>query len=91
MNEVKIDKSFVINLLQDEADRKMVSMIAGLSRGFGLQIVAEGVENEGSMEVLKELGVHRAQGYHIAKPMPEDEFLTWAEFYLTNLELNNSI
>jgi len=87
VNEVKIDKSFVINMMDNEDDRKMVSMIAGLSRGFGLKIVAEGVENEGSLQALKELGVHRAQGYHIAKPMPEDEFLTWADFYLTNLDL----
>ncbi|MBT8448847.1 MAG: GGDEF domain-containing phosphodiesterase, partial [Gammaproteobacteria bacterium] len=91
VNEIKIDKSFVMNLMSDDDDRKMVSMIAGLSRAFGLKIVAEGVEDEGALEMLRSLGVHRAQGYHIAKPMPEDEFLTWAEFYLTNLELNNSV
>ena len=91
VDEVKIDKSFVINMLDDESDRKMVSMIAGLSRGFGLKIVAEGVENEASLNALKSLGVHRAQGYHIAKPMPVDEFLTWADFYLTNLQLNNPV
>ena len=91
VSEIKIDKSFVINMMDNEADRKMVSMIAGLSRGFGLKIVAEGVENEASLDALRSLGVHRAQGFHISKPMPEDEFLTWAEFYLTNLELDNSV
>jgi diguanylate cyclase (GGDEF)-like protein len=91
VDEVKIDKSFVINMMDNEADRKMVSMITGLSRGFGLKIVAEGVENEASLQALKSLGVHRAQGYHIAKPMPEKEFLTWAEFYLTNLKKNNHV
>ena len=91
VNEVKIDKSFVMNMMENDADRKMVSMIAGLSRAFGLKIVAEGVENEGALTALRSLGVHRAQGYHIAKPMPESDFLTWADFYLTNLELNNNV
>lgn len=91
VDEVKIDKSFVMNMMDDDADRKMVSMIAGLSRAFGLKIVAEGVENESTLLALQSLGVHRAQGYHIAKPMPEDEFLTWADFYLTNLELDNRV
>ncbi len=91
VNEIKIDKSFVMHMMENEADRKMVSMIAGLSRAFGLNIVAEGVENEETLTALKSLGVHRAQGYHIAKPMPESDFLTWADFYLTNLELNNNV
>jgi len=41
-----------------------------------------------AMEALKDLGVHRGQGYYFAKPMPEDDFLTWAEFYIVNK--NNS-
>ena len=91
VDEIKIDKSFVMNMMDDDDDRKMVSMIAGLSRAFGLKIVAEGVENEATLDALRSLGVHRAQGYHIAKPMPESDFLTWADFYLTNLELNNRV
>ena len=91
VDEVKIDKSFVRNMMNDDADRKMVSMIAGLSRAFGLKIVAEGVESDATLQALQSLGVHRAQGFYIAKPMPVDEFLTWADFYLTNLELENPV
>ncbi len=85
VNEVKIDKSFVVNMVESEADKSLVNMMVGLARNFSLKIVAEGVEDGKTYEALKMLGVDRIQGFYISKPMREDDFLTWAEFYITNL------
>lgn len=85
VHEIKIDKSFVQQMLKSEQDYNIVKMIAGLANSFSLQIVAEGAEDKKTLDALRQLGVHRAQGYYISKPLPEDEFLTWAEFYIANL------
>ena len=85
VHEVKIDKSFVLNMMEVKDDYNLVEMITVLAKSFSLDMVAEGIEDGKTMDALKELGVQRAQGYYFAKPMPEEEFLTWAEFYLTNL------
>jgi len=85
VHEVKIDKSFVFNMVENEDDKNLVNMMVGLARNFSLNNVAEGIEDSATYEALKMLGVDRIQGYYIAKPMPEEEFLTWAEYYITNL------
>ncbi|MCP4271391.1 MAG: EAL domain-containing protein [Gammaproteobacteria bacterium] len=85
VHEVKIDKSFVINMIKNKSDRSLVNMMVDLAKNFSLTTVAEGIEDDQTYKTLKMLGVDRAQGFHIAKPMPEEEFLTWAEFYITNL------
>jgi diguanylate cyclase (GGDEF)-like protein len=85
VHEIKIDKSFVKNMMTNQDDYNLVEMITGLAKSFSLNMVAEGIEDNKTMEALRELGVQRAQGYYISKPMPEEEFLTWAEFYLANL------
>jgi len=84
-HEVKMDKSFVQNMVSSQADENLVEMIVGLAKSFSLKTVAEGIEDNKTYQALKTLGVDRIQGYYIAKPMPEEEFLTWAEYYLTNL------
>ena len=85
VHEVKIDKSFVKNMMTNKADHSLVQMVTGLAKSFDLTMVAEGIEDQETMDELKSFGVQKAQGYYIAKPMPEEEFLTWAEFYLANL------
>ncbi len=89
VHEVKIDKSFVQNMITSETDMNLVNMMVGLAKSFSLKLVAEGIEDSKTFEALKSLGVDRIQGYYVAKPMPEEEFLTWAEYYLTNLESDN--
>ncbi len=86
VHEVKIDKSFVFNMVKNKTDRSLVSMMVDLAKNFSLTTVAEGIEDSQTYVILKMLGVDRAQGYYIAKPMPEDDFLTWAEFYIANLK-----
>jgi diguanylate cyclase (GGDEF)-like protein len=74
-NELKVDKSFVFNMLKDSADRKIVETVINLAHSFGLETVAEGVKNEETFELLREMGCDLAQGYWIGKPMSAAEFL----------------
>jgi diguanylate cyclase (GGDEF)-like protein len=76
MDELKIDKSFIMNL-DDAKDEAIVRATIDLAHKFGLKVVAEGVENAQALERLRALGCEYAQGYHIAKPLPQAEFLVW--------------
>jgi len=77
LNEIKIDKSFVMNMMDDENDLVIVRSTIDLGRNLGLQVVAEGVENEDIWNKLKELGCDYAQGYYNSRPMPGEELLRW--------------
>jgi len=74
--EVKIDRSFVRDLdnarKADEA-KVIVRSIIDLANNLGLEVCAEGVESETALEYLRSLGCDRAQGYHIARPLPPDQ------------------
>ncbi|MBN1528834.1 MAG: EAL domain-containing protein [Thermoleophilaceae bacterium] len=67
---LKIDIEFVRDLATNLSSRHVVEAVVALARGFKLQTVAEGVEDAGTLELLGELGVDLAQGYHIARPGP---------------------
>jgi PAS domain S-box-containing protein len=67
---LKIDMQFVRDLLSDDADRQIVEAIIGLAKQFNLETVAEGVEDQATLEKLREMGVDYAQGYWIGRPMP---------------------
>jgi PAS domain S-box-containing protein len=67
---LKIDIEFVADLAYNPASRTVVQAIVKLANGFGLKTVAEGVENEPTMDALRELGVDYAQGFHIGAPAP---------------------
>jgi PAS domain S-box-containing protein len=72
---LKIDIEFVRDLRTSEASLHVVEAVVNLARGFGMQTVAEGVEDAETLSLLKTLGVDYAQGYHIARPGPlEDAF-----------------
>jgi diguanylate cyclase (GGDEF)-like protein/PAS domain S-box-containing protein len=77
MNTIKIDKSFVIELLNSKSNLSIVEASIGLAHAFGCKIVAEGVESEEHGRVLLQLGCKIAQGYIIAKAMPSEEILGW--------------
>lgn len=70
LDELKIDRSFVQNILDSPADERVVNTIAFVAREYGLTTVAEGVETEATLEKLAELGVDRAQGYLFGRPAP---------------------
>jgi PAS domain S-box-containing protein len=67
---LKIDIEFVRDLATNPASRHVVDAVVSLARGFGLQTVAEGVEDAEALALLRELGVDFAQGYHIGRPAP---------------------
>jgi diguanylate cyclase (GGDEF)-like protein len=77
VNEIKIDKSFVAGLLTDQRSAAIVRSIIDLGRNLGLNIIAEGVEDQRVWEHLAELGCDVAQGYRICRPLPPDELISW--------------
>ena len=72
---LKIDREFVLDLLEETSSRHVVSAVVSLARAFGLKTVAEAAEDDGTLRLLRELGVDCAQGYVIARPGPVDEVL----------------
>jgi diguanylate cyclase (GGDEF)-like protein len=79
VDEVKVDQTFVFGMGDNDKDARIVRGTINLGHSLGLSVAAEGVENEETIVQLKELGCDTAQGYHIARPMPDDEFIVWAE------------
>ncbi len=77
VDELKIDKSFVMSMQRDEQDAKIVRSTIDLAHNLGLKVVAEGLEDEQAWPLLKALSCDLAQGYWIAKPMPANEFPSW--------------
>ena len=74
---LKVDRSFVKDMLTDEADAVIVRSTIGLAHSFGLNVVAEGVEDENTLQALRNLQCEQAQGYHISRPLPAAEFDRW--------------
>jgi len=77
-DELKIDKSFVMNMLADPADARVVEQAVALGHGFGLEVVAEGVENAEVAARLAAIGCDYVQGFHYAKPLAAADFPAWA-------------
>jgi diguanylate cyclase (GGDEF)-like protein len=77
LTELKIDKSFVMNMNVDDNDAVIVQSLIELGRNLGLQVVAEGVESEGVSDVLTSLGCDYAQGFFTSRPMPPEEIVNW--------------
>jgi diguanylate cyclase len=74
---IKIDKSFVMDILNNKESVSIVRSTIDLSHDLDRKVVAEGVENGEIYELLKKLGCDEAQGYHISKPMPIEQFPDW--------------
>jgi EAL domain-containing protein (putative c-di-GMP-specific phosphodiesterase class I) len=77
VNEIKIDKSFVIDMGQDSSDEVIVHSTIDLGHNMGLQVTAEGVENEAIMEKLIILGCNMAQGYYMCEPCNAENLTKW--------------
>jgi diguanylate cyclase (GGDEF)-like protein/PAS domain S-box-containing protein len=75
LDTLKIDRSFVKDIPDDEEGMKIASAIIAMAKKLGLGVVAEGVESESHLDFLKEHGCDKAQGYHISKPVPADEMI----------------
>jgi diguanylate cyclase (GGDEF)-like protein/PAS domain S-box-containing protein len=75
--ELKIDQTFIRDMLEDQEDLALVEGIIGLAQVFHMGVVAEGVETREHGIVLMRVGCDVVQGYYIAKPMPGDDVLAW--------------
>jgi len=75
--ELKIDKSFVMDMARDTDDAIIVRSTVDLAHNMGLRVVAEGVENEGCLAMLRGMSCDLAQGFFIAKPMPAARLSDW--------------
>lgn len=69
-NELKIDRSFVHGIESDPKKRNIVVAIRSLAKSLNIPVVAEGVEDEATMKVMREYGIDLCQGFYINKPMP---------------------
>jgi EAL domain-containing protein (putative c-di-GMP-specific phosphodiesterase class I) len=80
---IKIDQSFVRDMLDDADDLAIVEGIIGLAKSFKREVIAEGVETIAHGEALIKLGCELGQGYGIARPMPASEIPAWASNWKT--------
>lgn len=80
-SEIKIDKSFVGNLMQSSESQKICTAIVGLGKAMGLEVTAEGVEDAEALAFLADIDCDKAQGYFIARPMPAPEAIRWLDDY----------
>ncbi len=84
INTLKIDQSFVFDMVKDEGDRVIVQTIISMAHSLGFRTVAEGVETLEHVELLKTLGCDEFQGYYYSKPIPADKFIDFSQNYNPN-------
>lgn len=77
VDELKIDRSFIMDMKAEQRDLSIVEATINLAHSLDLRVVAEGVEDARTLQLLKEMGCDYAQGYFIARPMPVDDCLQW--------------
>lgn len=77
VDNLKIDKSFVIDMMHEKNNVIIVNSTIRLAHGLGYQVIAEGVEDKETLEKLTTLGCNSAQGYHICRPLAADELSNW--------------
>jgi EAL domain-containing protein (putative c-di-GMP-specific phosphodiesterase class I) len=78
LDRLKIDKSFVLDILDDKDDAAIAQMIIALSQSMGMEVSAEGVENKAQLDCLEGMGCHMYQGYLFSRPLPVKEFEMFA-------------
>lgn len=87
IDTLKIDQSFIRNMLQDQTSLELVKSIIGLGKSMNMKIIAEGVEHAEEAAFLKEAGCERAQGYHFSRPHSEkeitDKLIEWSKIRKT--------
>src|SRR5690606_21327324 len=76
---LKIDRTFVARLSDSANNERVVQAIVALGKAMNLEVIAEGVETEQQLHQVRRFGCDLAQGFLIAKPMPEADFLSWCE------------
>lgn len=78
---IKIDRSFVQDILEDEQDRTLVDVIIRMGQTLGIRVVAEGVESDQHTQLLREFGCDYIQGFALGRPMPFESFVAFCKEY----------
>ena len=76
LSGIKIDRSFVSDIIGSRHDKAIVSAIVGLAHGLGFRVVAEGIETEAQLGILRDLGCDEAQGFHLGRPVSGEQIAT---------------
>jgi diguanylate cyclase (GGDEF)-like protein len=84
VDELKIDKSFVMNMEHDADNAKIVRSTIDLGHNLGLRVVAEGIESEQAWDLLSQMGCDSGQGYLMSRPIPANEFGAWSRRWASN-------
>jgi EAL domain-containing protein (putative c-di-GMP-specific phosphodiesterase class I) len=79
VSELKIDRSFVMDLPRNEDNAVLIQSAVDLGHNLGLNVVAEGVEDEATLQRLREMGCDLAQGYHISRPASPEALHAWIQ------------
>lgn len=82
VDELKIDQSFVRNILTERHDRNIVETIIKIARDFDFSLVAEGIEQDAALKLLGEMGCEIGQGYAISRPMAHGQLCDWIHAHL---------
>ncbi|WP_417596451.1 putative bifunctional diguanylate cyclase/phosphodiesterase [Oceanospirillum sp.] len=85
VDELKIDKSFVDNILNDDAARKMVQNIIAIGKNYEMAVLAEGVETQEQADILSRFGCDRFQGYYYSRPLKPEDLKVFLDRYSTRL------
>jgi len=83
LDKLKVDQSFVRNMLEDRADAAIVHAVIGLGHTLGLTVVAEGVEDLPTAQTLTALGCDELQGFCFSRPLPVPDFEDWVRKHAT--------
>ncbi|MEC4720794.1 EAL domain-containing protein [Noviherbaspirillum sp. CPCC 100848] len=81
LDKIKVDKSFVHRIQHDKASRAIIEAIIALGHTLNLEIVAEGIESDSTLQYLRYHGCHQAQGYHVCRPITGNQFAAWYREY----------
>jgi diguanylate cyclase (GGDEF)-like protein len=79
VDELKVDRSFVSQMTSNSSDAVIVRSTVDLGRNLGLRVVAEGVEDQTTLEALDALGCDAVQGFHVSRPVTPDDLIDWLE------------
>jgi diguanylate cyclase (GGDEF)-like protein/PAS domain S-box-containing protein len=90
ISTMKIDQSFIRDMIHNTDNLSILSAILGLARAFGHDIIAEGVETIEHGQLLLKMGCEFAQGYAIARPMPADAFIAWSKTWQPDASWQNA-
>lgn len=77
VDKLKIDRSFVSNIMGQDGDAEITSATISLGQKFGLKVIAEGVEEKTQLDFLRAEGCDQAQGYYLSRPLAADAFVEW--------------